>query len=230
MTNHRSFVLAVSVFLIVALSGWVIYHAVDLARTKFEAGNPPPDVQKALQPHTIDLGTMRPPALRPTDPIRYGSVTSSMSVIAYGDFECEGCRQMNSVLTIVIPQFKGNVRLVWRDLPIADENPNAMSAAVFARCAGVQGKFWEAHDLLMAAPSLGEGTYGDIAQQLKLNLRSLAECRQDPKITAAVQTDVDESRADGVDGAPFFFVGTKAIRGPMTTDDLAKEIKLFLAS
>ncbi len=230
MTSHRSLVLAVSVFLLLAVSGWLVYSAVDTARTKFESGNPPPDVQKALQPHAIDLGVMRPPALRATDPIRYGSVTSSMSVVAYGDYECPGCRAMNNILTTVIPTFKGTVRLVWRDLPIADENPNAMSAAIFARCAGEQEKYWEAHDSLMDADTLGEGTYAAIAQQLKLNLRSLADCRQNPNISKDIQQDVDEARTDGVDSAPFFFIGTKAVRGQMTAEDLQKEIKLFLAS
>lgn len=230
MTNHRSFVLAASVFLVLALSGWIIYNGIDTAKNKFEAGNPPPDVQKELQPHKIDLALMHPPSIRDTDNIRYGSATSSMSVFVFGDYECEGCRAMQSVLETTIPSFGGKVRLVWRDLPITDVNPNAMDAAIFAQCAGAQGKFWDAHDLLYAAPNLGEGTYGDIAQQLKLNLRTLAECRQNPAIRQAIQDDVDAARADGVEGAPFFFVGTKAIQGPMTKETLEKEIKLFLAS
>jgi protein-disulfide isomerase len=230
MTSHRSFILAVSVFLLLSVSGWMIYSAVDTARTKFEAGNPPEDVKKALQPHTIDLGVMRPPALRPTDPTRFGSVTSSMSVFVYGDYECPGCRAMNPIITSAVSGYHGTVRLVWRDLPIASENPNAMSAAIFARCVGEQGKYWEAHDALMDAEKLGEGTYTTIAQQLKLNFQSLANCRQNPDVSKAIQQDIDESRTDGVDSAPFFFVGTEAIRGQITSEDLQKKIKLFLAS
>ena len=45
--------------------------------------------------------------------------------------------------------YKGKVRVVWRDLPLPF-HPNALPAAIAARAAGEQGKFWEMHDKLFA--------------------------------------------------------------------------------
>jgi hypothetical protein len=97
------------------LSGWLIWRGIDLSRNAYLTGAPPEDIKKALNPQTIDLSAMRPPAIRATDPMRYGGVTSSASVIQFGDFECENCRAVARVLQETLPQYQGKVRLVWRD-------------------------------------------------------------------------------------------------------------------
>jgi protein-disulfide isomerase len=105
-----------------------------------------------------------------------------------------------------------------------------MDAAIFARCAGLQGKFWDAHDELFAASNLSEGTYASIAVDLKLNVNALATCRADASIRSAIQDDVDTSRNDGVNSTPFLFIGTKAHQGVMTADELKRQIDAFIAS
>lgn len=173
---------------------------------------------------------MRPPALRATDPMRYGNATSLASVIEYGDFECASCKTLHATLKQVLPTFRGKVRFIWRDLPVSDVNPQAVSAAIFARCAGIQGKFWDAHDALYASAKLNETTYNAIATNLKLNTSALAACRRDPEIKQAIEKEVETARNDGINAAPFLFIGTKAHIGPMTPEELKKEIELFLQS
>lgn len=230
LNSHRGLILAIAVFLILLISGWQIYFAVEQSKTKFMAGAPPEDIKKELVPQTVDLARMRPPAIRATDPVRYGSATSVASVIEFGDFECEACQSMKPIIDAVVSKYNGRVRFVWRDLPIADVHPAATNAAIFARCAGIQGKYWEAFDALMANASLGEATYVQIAQNLKLNLTSLAQCRQDPNMQSVLQSDVDAARNDGIGSAPFIFVGTKAFSGAVTQDVLEAELKRFIAS
>ncbi len=230
LNSHRGLILAVAVFLLLLLSGWQIYFAIQQSKTKFMAGAPPADIKNELVPHQMDLALMHPPAIRDADPVRYGSATSVASIIEFGDFECEACQAMKPVIDSIVSKYNGRVRFVWRDLPITDAHPNAASAAIFARCAGIQGKYWETFDALFAAPSLGENTYATIAQNLKLNLTSLAQCRQDPNMQTALQTDVDTARNDGVDSAPFLFVGTKAFSGVVPQNTLETELKRFIAS
>jgi protein-disulfide isomerase len=43
--------------------------------------------------------------------------------------------------------YPGKVRVVYRDFPL-NFHPNAKPAAIAARCAGNQGKYWEMHDVL----------------------------------------------------------------------------------
>ena len=44
----------------------------------------------------------------------------------------------------------GRVRLVFRNFPLADVHPFALTAALAAEAAGAQGAFWPMHDLLFA--------------------------------------------------------------------------------
>ena len=46
----------------------------------------------------------------------------------------------------------GDVRYVWRHLPLNDVHPHAQLAAEAAEAAAAQGAFWEMHDLLLDAP------------------------------------------------------------------------------
>ena len=43
----------------------------------------------------------------------------------------------------------GDVRYVWRHLPLNDVHPHAQLAAEAAEAAADQGRFWEMHDLLL---------------------------------------------------------------------------------
>lgn len=230
MHRYRVLVLALAVFLVGLLGAWLLYSDIQTSKERFLAGSPPEEIQKALLPRTVELSKMRPPALRSQDYIRYGSATSIASVVEFGDYECETCKETKKAVDTVLPRFGGRVRFVWRDLPVSDVNPNARDAAIFARCAGQQGKFWEAHDALFASPALGERTYSAIAGLLGLNTSVLAQCRADPAIDGAIDMDTDTARNDGVTSAPFFFIGTKAVRGAVTPAELEQAIKLFLAS
>lgn len=222
--------LAFFVIVLLSLSGWLIWRGIDLSQNSYLTGAPPEDLKNSLAPKNIDLATMHPPAVRATDPMRYGGATSVASIIEYGDFECENCRAMSQVLQDTLPRYGGTVRLVWRDLPVSDKNPHAMDAAIFSRCATIQGKFWEVHDALMQAVNLNETTFSAIALNAKLDQGLLAACRRDPSIQRLIEEDVNVSRHDGVDSAPFLFIGTKAHRGIIDQATLEKEIETFLQS
>ena len=229
--RHQAIFLWVVLALFILISAWIVYRGYTSNRDTFLAGAPPLDVQKALFPEKIDLTKMRPPALRASDPIRYGSATSAAAVIEFGDFDCESCRAMRSTLASVIPTYRGAVRLVWRDFPVTDEHPKSMDAAIFARCAGFQGKFWEAYDALFDAEiPKSESTFTKISRAIGLDANQLYACRQDEALRAAVQLDLDTARNDGIDSAPMLFIGSKAVRGPISPEILKQEIDLFLAS
>jgi len=230
MDRKHLLYLTILLFCFFAIAGGVIARAVSESQHSFETGAPPIDIKNALIPQQVSLSKMHPPALRPADPMRYGNITSTASVVEFGDFECAACKTLNTTLAQVLPNYKGKVRLVWRDLPITTENADAMDAAVFARCAGLQGKFWPAHDMLYGYERLNELTYSSIQTALGLNTAQMDACRQDSAVRQAIQTDIDTARNDGINSAPFLFVGTTAHDTPITADELDKELKAFLSS
>ena len=71
-----------------------------------------------------------------------------MTVVEYGDFECPYCGQAEPVVRELLADF-GDVRYVWRHLPLNDVHPHAQLAAEASEAAAAQGAFWEMHDLLL---------------------------------------------------------------------------------
>src|SRR5213079_183920 len=70
------------------------------------------------------------------------------TLVEYGDFECPYCGQAEAVVRELLADF-GDVRYVWRHLPLSDVHPEAQQAAEAAEAAAEQGRFWEMHDLLL---------------------------------------------------------------------------------
>ena len=99
------------------------------------------------------LGTAEPiiDLAEPVDPERdhiRGPAEAPVTVVEYGDFECPYCGRAESVVRELLAEF-GDVRYVWRHLPLTDVHPRAQVAAEAAEAAAAQGKFWEMHDLLL---------------------------------------------------------------------------------
>src|SRR5207248_8644999 len=84
------------------------------------------------------------------DPARHhvrGPDDAPVTLVEYGDFECPYCGQAEPVVRALLADF-GDLRYVWRHLPLADVHTHAQLAAEAAEAAAEQGSFWEYHDLL----------------------------------------------------------------------------------
>src|SRR5204863_9311543 len=99
------------------------------------------------------LGTAAPlvDLYEPVDPehdhVR-GAEEAPVTLVEYGDFECPFCGRAEPVVRELLADF-GDLRYVWRHLPLSDVHPHAQLAAEAAEAAAAQGAFWEMHDLLL---------------------------------------------------------------------------------
>ena len=94
MSKERSLLLILLFAAFVGIGGWLMMNAITEHQTTFIAGTPPKDLNDVIVPQVLDLGQLHPPALQGTDAVRWGGVTSSVSIIEYGDYGCENCRQL----------------------------------------------------------------------------------------------------------------------------------------
>ena len=88
----------------------------------------------------------------PVDPERdhiRGPAEAAVTLVEYGDLECPYCGQAETVIRELLSDF-GDLRYVWRHLPLNDVHPHAQLAAEASEAAAAQGKFWEMHDLMLA--------------------------------------------------------------------------------
>lgn len=228
MNRERPALLIVLGAICLGLVSWLAYQAVDQKRNTFKAGAPPKSLDEVFVPADIPLPQMRPPALRLSDPMRYGGASSSASVILFGNYRCPACRELDRTINSVLPKYRGALRYVWRLQPDPKDD-QALEEAAFAYCAGLQGKFWPAHDAMLAAPKLDELTFVQIAQIAKLDRGLLDRCRFDPAVSNVLRRDAEIAASDGVTTTPILFVGTEAVDKPLTETELDAKIKLFMS-
>jgi protein-disulfide isomerase len=142
-----------------------------------------------------------------------GAKEAPVTIIEFTDLQCPFCARF-SAQTFPELQKKyidtGKVRFVTRDLPLAF-HAQAVPAAVAARCAGDQGKYWEYRERLFAVQKeLGDAVYDRLAAEMKLDAKSFATCRATPANKAAAEADRTAANALGITGTPTFLVGTVA--------------------
>ncbi len=148
----------------------------------------------------------------PVDPQRdhmRGPDQSPVTVVEYGDFECPYCGQAEPVVRELLGDF-GDVRYVWRHLPLTDVHPHAQLAAEGAEAAGRQGEFWPMHDLLLDHQgALAVHDLVSYARQLGLDTERFTKDLRNHTGAARVAEDVDSADLSSVSGTPTFFINGK---------------------
>ncbi|MGH7254798.1 MAG: DsbA family protein, partial [Nitrospirales bacterium] len=82
-----------------------------------------------------------------------GNPNAPITLLEFSDFTCGFCLKF---FRDTWPRLKakyvdtGKVRFLYRDYPRANEGPG-LDAAIAARCAGDQGRYWDMHDRLFGS-------------------------------------------------------------------------------
>ena len=107
----------------------------------------------------------------------------------------------------------GTLRIEWRDFPY--QGQESVNAALAARAAQEQGKFWEYHDLLYETQAQGfsEGRLVDIADQTGLDVKQFRSSLESGSNEPAVRADFQEGQQRGVSGTPTFVINGKTLVG-----------------
>lgn len=125
-------------------------------------------------------------------------------------------------------EFRGRVRLVYKDFPLRP-HPLAVPAAEAARCAGAQGAYWEYHDLLfLAQPSFSRTELQSYAGRLGLKADTFAACLDSGRFRQAIEADLREGLAAGVQGTPTFFVNGQVLEGAWPVETFREVIQSAL--
>jgi protein-disulfide isomerase len=91
---------------------------------------------------------------------------------------------------------------------------NAMPAAIAARAAGEQGKFWPMHDKLFAnQQALDRPSLEKYAQELGLNMARFKAALDAKKHEADIQADTAAGNKIGANGTPAFFINGVSLSG-----------------
>jgi Na+/H+ antiporter NhaA len=153
-----------------------------------------------------------------------GPLDAPVTVVEYGDFECPYCGQAESVVRELLADF-GDVRYVWRHLPLPDVHPHAQLAAEAAEAAGIQGAFWEMRDLLFDnQDALQVKDLLRHAGDLGLDVEAFKKALRGHKGAARVERDMESADLSGVSGTPTFFVNGRRHHGAYDIQSLSAAV------
>ncbi len=177
---------------------------------------------RALLGDTSLIQDLVPEVDRERDHVR-GPAGASVTIIEFGDFECPYCGLAEPVVRDLLSD--GEVRYVWRHLPLSDVHPRAHLAAEAAEAAGAQGAFWQMHDLLFThQDALRPNDLVGYAAELGLDAdRFHEELKQGVHETRIAQ-DVESADLSGVSGTPTFFINGQRHHGAFDLETLTAAI------
>jgi uncharacterized membrane protein/predicted DsbA family dithiol-disulfide isomerase len=160
-----------------------------------------------------------------------GAEEPSLVVVEFSDYECPYCRGAHRRLR----QFTGGhpgVRLVHRHLPLdmacnpGLRQPFHLRACLFAEaaeCAGLQGRFWEMNDALIAVQDGVPAEQVDVARlavRIGLDRGRFQSCLEEHKTLARIAADVEEGAVRGLRATPTYLVRGRYFVGEIPEQDL----------
>lgn len=149
-----------------------------------------------------------------------GPADASVVIVEFGDFQCPSCRQLDRILRQTLPNYP-QVRLVFKDFPLEQIHPWAMTAALAGRCAFQQSSeaFWKLHDSIYDSQEsiTVENAYDKLIQlatDAGVPAAVLRPCMADPQTAESVRKSIAEGRSLDITSTPTTFVNGRRVIGP----------------
>ncbi len=169
-----------------------------------------------------DIPTEGYPSLGPDD--------APITVVEFSDYQCPFCRRFHDeTYQALLDAYPGQIRFVYRNLPLTSIHPSAMPAAVASLCANDQNMYWEYHEKLFSSETLDEVTYIQYATDLGLDVDKFTACLSDGSHDEFIAEDMAFALDLGVQSTPTFFVNGLAIVGAQPLSSFQQLIDKELA-
>ncbi len=156
----------------------------------------------------------------------YGNADSKIVVYEFADYQCPGCAGAFPQIKTISDQYKDHVAFVYRNFPLTSGHQHAFAAAATAEAAGLQGKYWEMHDLLFQTRDSWNGmtveqrrtAFEGYVSELGLNLDQYRSDLSSEKVSMKVNTDRALGLKAGVDSTPTIFLNSKKLDAATVND------------
>jgi protein-disulfide isomerase len=136
-----------------------------------------------------------------------GNGRAKIVLVEYGDYQCPHCGAAHPLIKQLLKDYGREFLFVFRNFPLQEAHPAAMMAALTAEASGLQGKFWEMHDLIFEhQDELDASDMTAFARALNLNQKKLAEDIESGDIFQKVESDFEGGERRGVNGTPTFYI------------------------
>jgi len=195
--------------------------------------------QALLEAFVTELES-RHPVERRLDPLRItvasegfpsrGPRNAPVTIVEFSDFQCPYCLVFHNTLQQVMETYDDQVRLVYRQFPLASIHPRAYDAALASMCADEQGQFWKMHDAMFANQhALERDQLKSTARDLGLDEEEFDQCLDLDEYADEVRADLEAGQALGVQGTPASFINGRFVNGAKPLEEITAIIDEELA-
>lgn len=162
-----------------------------------------------------------------------GNKESNVILIEYSDFQCPACKQYSEVVKDVVSEFENHMVFAYRYFPLRKIHKNAGISAQAAEAAGLQGKFWEMHDILFENQEKWSGApenrvveiFKGYAKDIGLDVTKFESDISSSSVIEKVDADERSAIKGKVNHTPTFFLNGKEIKNPQSLEDFRKVIR-----
>ncbi len=199
-----------------SLLGWAIFRITSLLPKRIRL--------RALLGSAETITDLAVPVDPERDHVR-GPAQALVTLLEYGDLECPYCGQAEPVVRELLAGY-GDLRYVWRHLPLTNVHPHAQLAAEAAEVAARQGKFWDMHDLLLQhQDALTATNLVRYATELGLDTERFTRDMREREGAPKVAADLDSADLSNVSGTPTFFINGQRHHGAYDIGTLTEAVR-----
>ncbi len=160
-----------------------------------------------------------------------GNPDAYVTLVEYSDFQCPACRSYYPMLKKLNEKYPDNLRIVYRHFPLVQIHQHATRAAQAAEAAGMQGKFWEMHDMIFnTQDSWSESDnpkqfFADLAGTLGLDVEKFERDIESDEVMEKVKRDTNSGIKLGVSATPTFYLNGRKLANPRSFDEFSSLIR-----
>lgn len=146
-----------------------------------------------------------------------GPANAPVHLEEFGDFECPPCGMFHPILTQMKAEFGDKLAVTFREFPLVPTHQHALAAASAAEAAGLQGKFWEMHDLLYEHQNDWKKEfdvrpiYEGYAKQIGLDVERYKRDMNGDLVAQRIFADGKRGHSLGVTGTPTVFMNGREV-------------------
>jgi len=143
-----------------------------------------------------------------------GSTEDRIFLIEYGDFQCPSCGAANPNVETLMSEYGDKVTFIFRNFPLVTIHPNAKAAAAAAEAAGLQGAYWDMHNMLYdnqddwnsLSSSKRTDVFTQYASTLGLDTDQFVSDMGGDQVTQKIRFDMALGNDLGVSATPTFYL------------------------
>jgi protein-disulfide isomerase len=145
-----------------------------------------------------------------------GDTNAPVTLEEFGDFQCPPCAAVSGQIHQLEKDYGARLRVIFRHFPLV-MHQHARTAALAAEAAGMQGRFWEMHDLLYKEqPVWSKATevtsvFNSYAGLLGMDLERFKKDMASPEAKARVDSDEERGKSLGVTSTPTIFLNNRSL-------------------